>query len=655
MQKAQCLRNSVGLTPKIVTGSMENISNMATHTLQMDNIAEAPFSSLNTVEPKVVTTTRSDGVIVLRDPRELSASERSIVAFLRNWSEATPERIMLAKRGLNGDWIQASYGQIRRDVDAVAQSLLDHNISPGQTILILSENSIEHAILALAAMTVGIAVAPISPSYSLSSSGAVKLRRVFDAVRPAMIFAQEWRRFEPAIHGLDVADIPVVAVSDMESSTGVLRFSEFLAATPSQAVEDAYSRTEPDTVAKILFSSGSTGWPKGVINTQRMMCANMAMVDSMWGAEERNRPSVTLHWMPWNHTMAGNGLFNRSLRQGGTYYINDGRPLAGEFQKTIRNLSDLSPNSYSDVPSGFAMLAAALEEDDKLLERFFRNLAFVQYAGASLPDELWRRFQRLAVRATGERIPFLSGYGCTETGPLITQLYWPVEGSGFIGLPVPGIEVKLIPVDATRYELRARGPNLTPGYIGEPELSAAAFDDEGFYRTGDAVTFVDRSDPLKGLRFASRVAEDFKLLTGTFVAVGTLRSDVISALMPLVMDLVVTGQDRPFVGGLIWPDIAACRRLLGDREERLTVAELIGRTELTAAIRAGLAKHNQIHCTSSTRIGRVMLLEELPSAEANEITEKGYINQQMVLERRAKLVDTLYAEPADSRVIFVDG
>lgn len=611
-----------------------------------------PFTQIATVAPRVSVEQLADGALLLRDPRPLGTPERSIVSFLRRWAESEPERLMLAERGPDGAWIKVTYGQMRGDVDAVAQGLLDLGVRPGQVILILSGNSIEHATLALAAMTLGVAVAPVSPAYSLGDAGRPKLAKVFEAARPTMIFAQDWRRYAPAVAAQDAADIQVVAVSDFSADDGVTAFAQLLKATPTAAVEDAYARTGHDTVAKILFSSGSTGWPKGVINTQRMLCTNMAMVDAMWDPEEQTRPDVTLNWMPWNHTMAGNGLFNRSLRQGGAYYIDDGRPMPGEFDKTLRNLAEISPHSYSDVPAGYAMLTSALEADDALARRFFRNLQFVQYAGASLPTELWQRFQALAIRMTGRRMPFLTGYGCTEAGPLITQLYWEVEGSGYIGIPVPGIELKLIPVDEVRYEVRARGPNITPGYIGETELYAAALDDQGFYRTGDAVTFVDRDDPVLGLRFASRVAEDFKLLTGTFVAVGQLRANLVGALMPLVQDLVVTGHDRAYVGALAWPDLAACRRLLG--QEHLSAVEVIRSPKVIEAVRAAVAAYNQAHDQSSTRFDRLILLAEPPSAEANEITEKGYVNQRAVLERRSRLVDQLYAAAPQDDVIIIN-
>lgn len=612
-----------------------------------------PFSTLRTVEPALTVRALDDGALLLCDPRALGPVERSIIVYLRYWAAADPDRLMLAQRGPEGRWIKLSYGEMRRRADSVGQAMLECGVRPGQTLLILSGNSIEHATMALGAMTVGIAVAPVSPAYSLGSAGHAKLSRVFETVRPAMIFGKEWESFAPAVGRQDAAGVPIVSVTQAGGgSRDVIPFSTLLATRPTAAVEAAYARTGHDTVAKILFSSGSTGQPKGIINTQRMLCVNMAMTDAMWAPEEHSQPSVTLNWMPWNHTMAGNGLFNRSLRLGGAYYIDDGRPLPDEFDKTLRNLAEISPSSYSDVPAGYAMLTSALERDAALAERFFRNLDFVQYAGASLPEEVWQRFQAVCARVTGRRVPFLTGYGCTEAGPLITQLYWPVEGSGYIGVPVPGIELKLVPIDAGRYEARARGPNITPGYMGNPELFAAAVDEDGFYKTGDALSFVDREDPVRGLRFASRLAEDFKLLTGTFVPVSQLRAQLVGALTPLISDLLITGEDKDFLGALAWPDLTACRHLPG--VQHLEGAHLVRSPKVVAAIRAAVLKHNRALQASSMCIDRVLLLEEPPSAEAGEITDKGYVNQRAALQRRSSLVERLYAEPLHPDVIVIN-
>ena len=613
--------------------------------------ATIPFRKINTIEPLAECVQRPDGSYIVRDPRPVCIPQRSIVCYLRQWSSEVPDRAMLGQRSPDGTWRTISYRQMQEQADAVGQWLLDHSIGPGQTILILSPASIEHAVLEMGAMTVGVTIAPVSPPYALQTSGWNKLRKVVEAVKPSAIFSQQANLYAKGVGAVELDEVPwIVAEGDLPGHT-LIPFTELLETVPGDGVERAFNLTGPDTVAKILFSSGSTGWPKGILNTQRMMCLNQAYHDTIWHPDEHCGPFDTLNWMPWHHTMAGNGLFNRSLRQGGTYYIDDGRPVPGQFDSIIAGLKDISPHSYSDVPAGFAMLATALEEDADLRDRFFRNLVFLQYAGASLPIELWQRWQDLSVRATGLRTPFLTGYGCTETGPSITQLYWPVEGSGYIGVPVPGVEMKLIPVDETRYEVRARGGNVTPGYIGNDALYAEAIDEEGFYRTGDAATFVNPHNPSEGFRFASRVAEDFKLLTGTFVAVGSLRAKAVGAMMPLVSDIVITGHDKSFIGALIWPDLRTCRKLIGSGTDTLSDRQVIAHPDVREAIASKLRDFGSSNTASSMRIARAILLDEPPSTEENEITDKGYVNQRRVLERRAELVDRIYTDPPPPDVI----
>ena len=611
----------------------------------------APFRPIRTIEPQVECDRRPDGSVILRDPRPVLPAERTMITYMRHWAQTTPDRAMLAQRDDAGKWRRISYREMRDQADAVGQWLLDRGIGPGQTVLILSAASIEHAVLAMGAQTIGVTVALASPAYALHKTGWSKLQRVVDAVSPSAIFSQQAAAYGDAVSAVGLEALPWIVAENGLPADNLVPFSDLLKTRSTQAVETAFEQTGPDTVAKILFSSGSTGWPKGIINTQQMMCLNQAYWDTMWHPDEHSGPFETLNWMPWHHTMAGNGLFNRSMRHGGTYYIDEGRPIPGQFESTIANLREISPHSYSDVPAGFAMLAAALEEEPALRDNFFRKLVYLQYAGASLPIELWQRWQDLSVAATGKRTPFLTGYGCTETGPLITQLYWPVEGSGYIGLPVPGVDVKLIPVDETRFELRVRGGNVTPGYAGQDELYAQSFADEGFYCTGEAATFVNPDRPVEGLRFASRVAEDFKLLTGTFVAVGSLRAQAVGALMPLVSDMVITGQDKAFVGALIWPNIAGCRKMIGKESDALSDAEVLAHKDVRQKISDGLNSFNVKSTASSMRIARALLLEEPPVAEENEITDKGYINQRRVLERRSALVTHLYSEPPPPDVI----
>jgi len=425
-----------------------------------------------------------------------------------------------------------------------------------------------------------------------------------------------------------------------------------LAATPVTGdVEASIAAITPDTVGKLLFTSGSTGMPKAVINTQRMMCANAAMMMQV-RPRDPNAPLATyLDWMPWNHTMGGNALFNPVLVDGGTLYIDDGRPMPGLIDETLRNLHEISPTYYANVPAGYAALAAAMEKDDALCRSFFKNLGLMAYGGARLPDDLYDRMQALAVRATGERIVFYTGWGSTETAPTSTGTYWDTERVGLIGLPFPGVELKMVPC-GSKYELRLRGINVTPGYFGQPELTKKAFDEEGFYCIGDAGVFVDPDDPAQGLIFAGRVVEDFKLTTGTFVHVGSLRTDAIAAATPVVQDALVAGQDRPFIGLLAWPNLHACRQIVGNPDA--SYEDVVKHPDVIACMKRGLQAHNASTAgASSLRIARAMLMVEPASIDGNELTDKGYINQRAGLERRATLVERLYADrPGDDVIVL---
>jgi feruloyl-CoA synthase len=382
-----------------------------------------------------------------------------------------------------------------------------------------------------------------------------------------------------------------------------------------------------------------------------MMCANAAMMMQVRPRGPDAPQATYLDWMPWNHTMGGNALFNPVLIEGGTLYIDDGRPMPGLIEETLRNLREVSPTYYANVPAGYAALAAAMEKDDALCRGFFKNLALMAYGGARLPDDLYDRMQALAVRATGERLVFYTGWGSTETGPTSTGTYWDTERVGLIGLPFPGVELKMIPC-GSKYELRLRGVNVTPGYFGRPDLTAAAFDEEGFYCIGDAGVFVDPQDPVQGIIFAGRVVEDFKLTTGTFVHVGSLRTDAIAAATPVVQDALVAGQDRPFVGLLAWPNLHACRQIVGNPDA--SYEDVVKHPEILACLRSGLQAHNKsTEGASSMRIARAMLMTEPASIDGNELTDKGYINQRAGLERRAALVERLYADhPAEDVIVL---
>ena len=461
-------------------------------------------------------------------------------------------------------------------------------------------------------------------------------------------------------------------------------FGELLERPPGSDVAARFAAIGPDTLAKILFTSGSTGTPKGVVNTQRMLCSNQQAIAQVWPFLEE-RPPVIVDWLPWSHTFGGNHNFNMMLRNGGTLYIDAGKPAPGAIEITARNLREVPSTIHFNVPRGYDMLVPHLGSDATLRATFFRDLDVLFYAAASLPPHLWETLERLSIAATGRRVAMLSAWGSTETAPSATQVHFPIDRPGVIGLPGPGTEIKLAPAGA-KLELRVRGPNVTPGYWRRPEGSARtaatgdgrtggqpaesaatgdrlsggpaseAFDEEGFLRTGDAGKLADPRDPSRGLLFDGRLAEDFKLTSGTWVHVGELRTAAIAAGAPVIQDAVVTGHDQPDVGLLVFPNPAGCRSLCHDAPPDATLVELIGRPEVRRRLRAGLAAHNAMNPASSRRISRVLLLDEPPSIDAGEITDKGYVNQRAVLARRAALVERLHAggAAADPEVIQLD-
>jgi feruloyl-CoA synthase len=620
------------------------------------NVAQAlekpAFRKIEWMPRDIAVERRGDGVIVLKSRIPLKAYERHIPASLAKWAKLAPERTWLAQRaGADRHWRKLSYGEAKRIVDGLTQGLLDLGLEPGRPVAILSGNSIEHALMTQAAMQAHHPAAPVSPAYSLMSQDHVKLKYLFDLIKPAVVMVQDGPTFAKALAALDLDGVTVVHVARPCDGIRSLAFADLAATTVTRDVEESIASITPETVGKLLFTSGSTGMPKAVINTQRMMCANAAMMMQVRPRDPNGPLSTYLDWMPWNHTMGGNALFNPVLIEGGTLYIDDGRPVPGQFEETLRNLHEISPTYYANVPAGYAALAAAMEKDEVLCRSFFRNLGLMAYGGARLPDDLYDRMQALAVRATGERIVFYTGWGSTETAPTSTGTYWDTERVGLIGLPFPGVELKMIPCGA-KYELRLRGVNVTPGYFGRPDLTEAAFDEEGFYCIGDAGVFVDPNDPVAGIIFAGRVVEDFKLTTGTFVHVGSLRTDAIAAATPVIQDALVAGQDRPYVALLAWPNLHACRQIVGNAEA--TCDDVVRHPAVIACLRRGLQAHNS-SCggSSSLRITRAMLMVEPASIDGNELTDKGYINQRAGLERRAALVERLYADRPGEDVIVL--
>jgi feruloyl-CoA synthase len=518
--------------------------------------------------------------------------------------------------------------------------------------MILSGNSIDHALLTCGAYVAGVPAVPVSVAYSLMSQDHDKLRHIFDLIRPRAIYAAGGKAFAKALAALDLGDTEIMVGNDPAEGMHTALLADLSATAPGPAVERAFARVGPDTVAKVLFTSGSTGMPKGVINTHRMMCSNMMMAEQTWPFVKLRRP-VLVDWLPWNHTFGGNHNINLALWHGGTLYIDAGRPAPGLIEHTVRNLSEISPTIYFNVPAGYSMLLPYLEKDERLAKNFFAELQLIFYAGSALSQDLWDRLEALSIRITGRRTPIISSWGSTETAPIATAGHRLIERAGVIGLPPPGVTLKFVP-SGDKYEIRVRGPNVFPGYWGRPDLTRDAFDEDGFYRIGDAAKLLDPNDPAQGIVFDGRVAEDFKLSTGTWVHAGGLRIAALAAAAPVLQDAVVTGHDRDMVGLLAWPSLAGMKQVCADASLHGDPARLIAAPAVREHVRKGIAAHNAGQIGSSMKIRRILLMAEPASIDANEITDKGYINQRATLQRRRALVERLYAEPPPSDVIVVD-
>jgi feruloyl-CoA synthase len=600
----------------------------------------SPLLELQTfVPPEIQIERGDDGSVVLGSRHAPAEIEPSIPAVLRRRAAEHPDRPLAAQRDAEDRWITLTYGEAQRRSRALAAAFAKLGLGPGKPLMILSGNSLEHLLVTLGAYAAEVPVMPISVAYSLMSADHARIRAIAELTEPGLVFADDAGPFGGALDALAPIISRVLVARGQRD--GALRLDDLLATGPEDQA-GAAGEPGPDTVAKLLFTSGSTGVPKGVVNTHRMLCSNQAMLRAIWPflADE---PPIMVDWLPWSHTFGANHNLNLALFNGGTIYIDDGKPAPALFGRTVAALKDVPPTLYFNVPAGYALLAPALENDPQLAERFFSRLRFMFYAAAALPEALAARLRKLAAEHADHEVPLTSSWGTTETAPCATSMHYVGAPTGCIGVPIPGCTIKLAPV-GDRLEIRVKGPNVTPGYFRRPELTRAAFDEDGFYRSGDAVRLLDEDNPNRGMVFDGRIAENFKLLTGTWVGSGALRTRLISAA-GILSDAVICGQDAEYVAAMAWVNQAEARQVTGATEDvaldHPALREHLSRALATLNADAG----------SASRIQRLLLLAQPPSLDAGEITDKGYLNQRRTLECRAADVVRLYADPADPAVI----
>jgi feruloyl-CoA synthase len=583
--------------------------------------------------------TRADGIKVLRSTEALGAYPERITDKLAQWAADVPERTFVAKRIHGGDWKRISYADMLARAKAIGQALVDRKLSAERPVVILSDNDLEHLTLVMGALWVGVPHATVSSAYSVVAQDYGKLQYILDNLKPGLVFACDGRAYSRAIECCVPADTEVVLAEGEIPGRKTTRFEALLDTPPGASGAAAHAKVNADTIAKFMYTSGSTRHPKGVVITQRMWCANQQMLRQSMAflAEE---PPVLVDWLPWNHTFGGNHNVGITLYNGGTMYIDDGKPTPKGIAETLRNLREIQPTVYFNVPKGFDEIATAMNTDATLRESLFKRVAALMCGGAGISQATWNLLDAHAEATVGERIRVIGGLGMTETAPSCTFVLGTDARAGFIGLPCPGVEVKLVPL-GDKTEVRFRGPNVMPGYWRDPENTAKAFDDEGYYCTGDAVTWVDPTNHNKGLMFDGRIAEDFKLSTATFVSVGPLKAAIVSQGAPLVQDAVITGLNRDEVGALIFPRMEECRALAG-LPESASVEQVLSHAKVVGFFRALADKLWKQGTGSANRVARLHVLREPPSIDRGEITDKGSINQRNVLTHRATVVDALY-------------
>ena len=602
---------------------------------------------------------RGDGTRLWRSTEPLGEVPRTLTDRLEYWAEVAPERVFAAERGPDGAWRTLTYAQLRDEARRIGQALTRFGLAAERPLMILSDNSLDHLRISFGALWIGVPFAPVSPAYALVATDHARLAHIVATLTPGLVFVADGAAYARALAACGAGDVPVVSAGAPVPGRDTLALASLRATEPGVEVDAAHAAVGPDTIAKFLFTSGSTKAPKAVVNTHRMWCSNLQMIRQCFpflGDE----PPVLVDWLPWNHTFGGNHNIGIALYNGGTLHLDGGKPTPGGIGETVRNLREIAPTMYFNVPKGFEELCRAMDHDTALRERLFSRVQAFMYAGAGLSQAVWDHLDRHAEAATGgQRVFMTTGLGMTETSPSCTFAVGAGVRSGHIGLPCPGVEVKLVPdvvngVASGKHEIRFRGPNVMPGYWRNPEATAAAFDDEGFYRTGDAARCIDDAHPERGLAFDGRIAEDFKLSSGTFVSVGPLRARVTMAGDPFVQDVVVAGLDRDAIGLLVFPRLDDLRRHFA-LPAAMPAAAVLAEPRVRAAFQTLADRLWQEGTGSATRPARWLLLAEPPSIDRGELTDKNSINQRAVLAARAALVQDLYADPPPPGVIVPAG
>jgi len=604
--------------------------------------ATARYRDMRYGVTSVQVQTRNDGVQYVQADLPLAAHPQRMTDKLLHWARVTPERICLARRkrlpdGATGEWEHLTYAQAVTAARRIGQALLQRHLSVDRPVVILSENSLEHGMMALACMMVGIAYCPVSPAYATLSKDFDKLKHILHTLTPGLVMAADAQRYGPAIEACVPKDVDVVLVNG-ELNRSHTRFSDLLQTNDTAAVDAAMQATGPDTVVKFLFTSGSTNLPKGVINTHRMWCANQ---QQMWQSMPvlGEAPPVLVDWLPWNHTFGGNHNVGLVLFHGGSLYIDDGKPVPALMPETLRNLREIAPTVYFNVPTGLEAIANAMHNDDQLRRNLLSQVRMFFYSGAALAQPIWDSLHAAQERELGQRIVMGTGLGMTETGPFGIFVPRPEVESGDLGLPAAGLQLKLVPI-GDKVEVRYKGPNVTPGYWRAPQATAEAFDEEGFLKSGDAVVWRNPSNPNEGLRFDGRIAEDFKLATGTFVSVGPLRARIIAAGAPYVQDAVITGLNMNEVGAMLFTTPRV--RELSPLPPHASLADTLQHPQVVSFFQGLLDALATQSTGSANRVARMVLLSEPPSIDSGEVTDKGSINQRAVLKHRAALVQAVH-------------